>query len=783
MQVTPFTSLFPRDLPLRSTLLLASSALCFAVAAPAQQRGDLARWQRRAQGVTIMRDDWGIAHVYGKTDADAVFGMEYAQAEDDFNRIETNYLNSLGRLAEAEGEPAIYQALRQRLFIDPDSLRAEYRASPPWLRHLMDAFADGLNYFLYKHPEAKPRVITHFEPWMALSFTEGSIGGDIERINPRDLQALYGSGPGTRNGDADEFELDPTGSNGIAIAPRLTANHHALLWINPHTSLYFRSELQMVSDEGLNAYGAVTWGQFFIYQGFNATAGWMHTSSGVDNIDEFLETQGKRSRAITVPFKTDSGMARKTFTVSFTQHGPVIRKEGDRLVSISLMKHHVTALIQSYSRTKARDMSAFRQIMERHTNSSNNTVFADASGNIAYFHSNYIPRRDTSFDWTKPVDGSNPATTYRGVLSFDETPNVVNPASGWVYNSNNWPWSAAGEGSSPRRADYPRYVETGTEETPRGYHALRVLSGKTGWAMSSLTAAAFDSYLPAFERMIPPLIAAYDQLPATDTLKTKLAEPIAALRTWDFRWGPNPCRRRSRSFGVSVCVAPARRICWARWRPRSTRSRGTSARGRRRGARSTAFSGSTTTSRRISTTRSPASRCRLPRAYGAPWRRSAPAPIPTPRSGTARAATASSQSSSSATASARRRSRRAAKAAIPTRRISTTRPRATPPAGCVTSISTAPSSPDTPSASTTPDVSRAPRIPNHRGLLHGRDTMRAARIRATRGRARVSRQTGRHPLAGHPKGGQPFWGELRAHDGVRLSRRRLRPRRPQADDR
>src|SRR5881296_1832825 len=150
MQVTPFTSLFPRDLPLRSTLLLASSALCFAVAAPAQQRGDLARWQRRAQGVTIIRDDWGIAHVYGKTDADAVFGMEYAQAEDDFNRIETNYLTSLGWLAQADGAAAIFQDLRQRFFIDADSLRAAYSQAPAWLQRLMNAFADGLNFYLYK---------------------------------------------------------------------------------------------------------------------------------------------------------------------------------------------------------------------------------------------------------------------------------------------------------------------------------------------------------------------------------------------------------------------------------------------------------------------------------------------------------------------------------------------------------------------------------------------------------------------------------------------------------
>ena len=511
--------------------------LVLLLVALAQQPQDVTRWERQAQNVTIIRDDWGIAHVYGKTDGDAVFGMEYAQAEDDFNRIETNYLNSLGRLAEADGEAVMFQDLRQKLFVDPDSLRAQYAKSPVWLRHLMDAFADGLNYFLYKHPDVKPRIITHFEPWMALSFTEGSIGGDIERINVRDLAALYGdsaaAGPKTQDGD---FDTDPSGSNGIAIAPRLAANHHALLWINPHTSFYFRSELQMVSDEGLNAYGAVTWGQFFIYQGFNATAGWMHTSSGVDNIDEFLENQPQGSRKITVPYKTGSGVARKTFTVYYTQHGPVIRKEGNRLVSISLMWQPVNALIQSYSRTKARDLAAFRKVMDLHTNSSNNTIFADAAGNVAYLHSNYIPRRDTSFDWTQPVDGSNPATAYKGVLSFDETPNVVNPASGWVYNSNNWPWSAAGEGSSPKRENYPRYVETGTEESARGYHALRVLAGKTNWTMNTLRDAAFDSYLPAFERMIPPLLSAYDQA-ASDSFKTKLAEPIAALRGWDYRWG------------------------------------------------------------------------------------------------------------------------------------------------------------------------------------------------------------------------------------------------------
>ena len=264
---------------------------------------EMAQWEQQARSVTIIRDDWGIAHVYGKTDADAVFGAVYAQAEDDFNRVETNYINAMGRLAEAEGEPRIYQDLRMKLFIDPDSLKKEYAASPAWLQKLMNAFADGLNYYLAKHPEVKPRVITRFEPWMALSFTEGSIGGDIESVNlepacRRFTARIRASQVSAQNGMTRRVE--PSGSNGVAIAPSNTTAHHALLLINPHTSFFFRSELQMVSDEGLNAYGAVTWGQFFIYQGFNDRVGWMHTSSAAIDAMMSISKPSKRKATASI---------------------------------------------------------------------------------------------------------------------------------------------------------------------------------------------------------------------------------------------------------------------------------------------------------------------------------------------------------------------------------------------------------------------------------------------------------------------------------------------------
>ncbi|HUB91489.1 MAG TPA: penicillin acylase family protein [Dyella sp.] len=517
------------------------------------ESADEARWQREAQAVTITRDNWGIAHVHGKSDADAVFGMAYAQAEDDFNRVETNYLNALGRLAEAEGEHAIWSDLRMKLFIDPVELQRQYAASPSWLKALMDAWADGLNDYLATHPQVHPRVIKRFEPWMALSFSEGSIGGDIERVSLDGLRAFYGHGEQTvASLDPPASWVEPSGSNGIAIAPKLTADGHALLLINPHTSFYFRSELQMTSDAGLDAYGAVTWGQFFIYQGFNRHIGWMHTSTTADAVDEFAETivrkDGKlfyrygsalravSQREVTVPYrKGDGSMGQRSFTVYATHHGPVVSEKDGKWIAIALMNTPLKALEQSWLRTKAVDYASYMKVAALQANSSNNTIFADDKGEIAYLHPQFIPRRDDRFDYTKPVDGSDPATDWKGLHALNELPHLLNPPNGWIMNTNDWPYSAAGP-YSPRREDYPRYMDT-VGENPRGVHATMLLTDKQGFTVESLIATAFDPYLPAFARQLPILVHDYDALAAADPLKRKLAGQIALLRRWDYRWG------------------------------------------------------------------------------------------------------------------------------------------------------------------------------------------------------------------------------------------------------
>jgi len=534
----------------------AAAAKAAAVVRAAFTAADLARMKAASRRVTIMRDQWGIPHVFGKTDADAVFGMLYAQAEDDFNRVELNYINALGRLAEVEGEKAIWRDLRMKLYIDPVDLKAKYAASPAWLRKLMDAYADGLNWYLATHPRVKPRLIARFEPWMALAFSEGSIGGDIESIDLKGLEAFYGPQLAQKMtradlGDADNgFDPEPRGSNGFAIAPARTAGGHALLLINPHTSFYFRPEIHMVSNEGLNAYGAVTWGQFFIYQGFNDRIGWMHTSGGGDVIDEYLETVDRRddgyvykygdaqrpvrAKAIALPYRTVDGMASRTVTAWFTHHGPVIRAQDGKWVAVRMMNDPMHALMQSYGRTKARDYAAFRQVMALRTNSSNNTVYADADGNIAYFHGNFIPRRDPRFDWTRPVDGSDPATEWQGLHEIDETITVFNPKSGYVSNTNNWPCTGFGA-SSPDCSKYPAYMWS-LPQNPRGMHAERVLHDARDLTLDGLVARAYDSYLTAFEPLVPAVVADWEALPDADPLKGRLAGPVALLRGWDLRF-------------------------------------------------------------------------------------------------------------------------------------------------------------------------------------------------------------------------------------------------------
>lgn len=529
--------------------------LFFPLISSAQQFTSIetARYRKQAANVTIIRDQWGVPHIYGKTDADAVFGLLYAQAEDNFDLVELNFLEMLGRLSEVYGESRLYQDLQNRLIYDTVAAQKDYANSPVWLRKLLDAAADGLNYYLQRNPDVKPRLINRFQPWYALLRTDGSIGAtQTGGLTTRDMREIYPA----RNLGSSFLPIEQkgylehhTGSNGFAVAPAKTANGNAILYINPHTSFFFRPEVHMVSEEGLNAYGAVTWGTFFIYQGFNEYCGWMHTSSYADVADLYEEKIIKKgeeifqeydgrllpvgTRLLPVRIKTPGGMTLEIFETFTTSHGPIVGSREGKWLSLKDNNRSMQSLMQSWLRTKAKGFEDYRKVMEMRVNNSNNTVFADNKGNIAYWHGNFIPRRKGGFDYSLPVDGSTSASDWLGVHEVKETVHVYNPATGWIQNCNSTPFTVSGS-SSPEQEDYPEYMAPDGENF-RGIQAARLLDRMNQITLESMIdSIGYNRYLAAFEHLQPYLLRSYESLAARDSLRSgRMDEAIALVRDWD----------------------------------------------------------------------------------------------------------------------------------------------------------------------------------------------------------------------------------------------------------
>jgi acyl-homoserine-lactone acylase len=510
---------------------------------------EIARFQQQAKRVNIIRDNWGIPHIYGKSDADAVFGLLYAQCEDDFKRVEMNYIEKLGRMSEIKGEASLYDDLQIKLLIDTTDAIADYNKAEPWMKKLLNAYADGINFYLHTHPNTKPAMLTRFKPWFPLLWTDGSIGAiSTADITTAELKNFYSGDKVTYTAEPKDPE-NQTGSNGFAFSPKITASGNAILYINPHVTFYFRPEVQVTSEEGLNAYGAVTWGQMFVYQGFNDYCGWMHTSCNVDVADVYAEKITKKGekyfyeydkqlkpvieKKISIKYKDGDALKTKVFTTYATQHGPIMAKRNDQWISLKSYNRSMTSLIQSWSRTKAKGFDDYKKTMDLRANTSNSTVFADNKGNIAYWHGNFVPVRDRKLNWAKVIDGSTSATEWKGLHTVDETVHVYNPTNGWLQNCNSTPFSAAGT-MSPKKADFPPYMAPDGENF-RGVNAVKVLDKEKSYTIDKVIAAGYDTNLAAFEVLIPSLITIFEKnVKPTDSLYAVLSEPIAELKKWNY---------------------------------------------------------------------------------------------------------------------------------------------------------------------------------------------------------------------------------------------------------
>ena len=541
--------------------LLLAHALLAAPAAPKPA-------PKLARAVIIHRDTYGVPHIYGKTDAAVVFGMMYAQAEDNFWQLEDDYVRILGRAAELYGQKSLPGDIVVHAYQAVDHARQHYQSADPQLRALCDAFADGINYYLATHPATKPRLLAHFEPWFLLAVEHrGPVGRGIQR-SERDLAfpALAGTPleaalrlPGDLPANP---ETTDEGSNMWAVSAKRSASGNPLLLINPHIGFFGsgqRYEAHLHSDEGgskvgLDASGFAILGTPYIRSGHNPDIAWSHTNNYANTSDVYLETFDDPSNPLAYRYGTghriavewteelkirsDAGLKSVSVTFRRTHHGPVLgmRKSTDgRTIALTVRAAEAAggAMAQRWAMAKCRNLTQFQSALSTLALTGSNTIYADRAGNIFYLHGNAIPKRSTKFDWSRPVDGADPETEWSGLHPLKDLPQVLNPKSGYLQNCNSTPFLTSDGPDNPKRSDYPAYMVPELD-TARAKRSREILSGTRKFTFDEWARAAMDTTFGLAADRLPELDRAYSALRSSDPARAqRISEPVAELLNWD----------------------------------------------------------------------------------------------------------------------------------------------------------------------------------------------------------------------------------------------------------
>jgi len=571
----PINNLVPRPL---SAILVALMLVALVAAFPrpgyAARKASSAeaRAEKIARSVTIYRDSYGVPHIYGPTDASCVFGFIYSQAEDNFWQIEDSYIRALGRASEVYGDRTLADDMLNRALEIPRLGKAEYDRTTGRARELADAFADGLNYFLAHNPQVKPRLLTHFEPWYQYAFSRFSIyqlfifgksGVKVDEIKTAvravDSGGAAGSSTVSLNipevplGGLDEPESEPiVGSNMWTVTPSKSASNHALLFINPHQPFFGPGqwyEGHVHSDEGWDMSGASFFGSPSPTIGHNDYLGWSHTVNEPDIVDLFIEKfddarnplayrYGDAHRTATewtdtISVKTSKGVEPKSFKFRKTHHGPIVTVREGKPLAIKLARLEEGGWSDEwYQMSKAKSMAEFKTAMAKCAIPMFNAMYADRDGNIFYVYNGAVPKRSTSFDWSKPVDGSNPAAEWQGYHSFDELPQLTNPKTGFMQNCNQTPFTTTAEGN-PVKDSFPVYM-THESDNARARISRRILSTHQKFSFEDWARAGLDTTVLESETQIPQLAEEWEKLKATEAARAaRLADAIAELKAWD----------------------------------------------------------------------------------------------------------------------------------------------------------------------------------------------------------------------------------------------------------
>jgi len=530
---------------------------------------EIQNWQRQALNITIIRDNWGVPHIYGKTDADCAFGLMYAQCEDNFWQLEETFIRGLGRTSELYGEKNLESDASIALFECVQKGKNLYRDADPFLKSLCNAASSAINYYLYKHPETEQRLLHHYEPWFFLITSPASPAS--HGIARNEMKNNFAFSDKTRSEEFNEWlQQKESGSNTMALAPSKTTSGKSMLLINPHVAFFGdgqRYEAHLISRQGLNVSGFAIFGNFYIWSGFNQNVGWSHTNTASDYEDVYLEHFNNPSdpslyqygkgykRSVTwsdtLFYKEENELKSKIFIFKKTHHGPIVAKHDSLWVTVKNASDNTAKyILQSWKMCKAKNIKEFTAAMNM-SQLTTNTSYADRYGNIAYWHGDAIPKRNPNFDWRSPVDGGDPETEWKGMHTMSEIVHVINPSSGWIQNCNSTPFESAGK-SSPQKENYPAYMSY-EDENFRSEEAIRLLSATTKVSYEDFQKLVVSNRLPMMADWLPQIINAYDkEVMKHPDLKIKLNDAVDTLRKWDYRYSVSS---QATTLGVALYYA------------------------------------------------------------------------------------------------------------------------------------------------------------------------------------------------------------------------------------
>lgn len=509
--------------------------------------------EKFAREVTVYRDLYGVPHVFGRTDASTVFGFAYAQAEDNFWQIEDDYIRAVGRSSEIYGEETLNNDRLNHALEIPRLARAEYARLDAHTRALCDAFAAGLNYFLKRHPEIKPRLLSKIEPWYPLAFIRYNYYQNGFAYDP----AI--SYPDIRTAENERGLKANQGSNGWVIGPSKSATGHAMLFINPHLPFFGSGQVyegHVHSDEGWNFTGYTRFGFPFPYVGHNENGGWVSTDNAADLTDVYAETFDDPARPLAYRYggnyrmaterteeirvKTAAGIETRRFAMRRTHHGPILGVDGNgKRLAIRMAKFESDGWLREwYEMTRAKSLDELKRAMTPLNMLFGNVMYADRQGNTFYLYNGAVPRRNPRFDWTKPVDGSDPATEWQGYHTIDELPQLTNPKTDWMQNCNTTPFLLTEGEDNPDPKKFPSYMVQ-EKDNLRGEISRRILSEKAKFTFEDWRRAAFDTTVIGADKYLPAMLGAVKKrlddtrASSSDKASSNLREAYDELVRWN----------------------------------------------------------------------------------------------------------------------------------------------------------------------------------------------------------------------------------------------------------